>query len=67
MSQNRAAVHLVELGEVARIEGLLHDLDVQDRLDAKIDKYVKRLLHLKGIKSLLAVSFSAPAKPPAIA
>jgi hypothetical protein len=55
-------VGLVELGEVATIEGLLHDLDVQDRLDAKIDKYVKRLF-----KSLLAVSFSAPAKPPAIA
>jgi hypothetical protein len=54
---------LVVMGEEATVEGLLHDLDVQDRLDAKIDKYLKRLLQLKGIKSLSAAPFSAPAKP----
>jgi hypothetical protein len=32
---------LVQIGEEATIEGLLQDLDVQDRLDAKIDKYLK--------------------------
>jgi hypothetical protein len=53
---------LVEIGDEATIEGLLHDLDVQDRLDAKIDKYLKRLLYLKGLKSISAVPFSAPPK-----
>jgi hypothetical protein len=54
---------LVVIGEEATIGGLLRDLDVQDRLDAKIDRYLKRLLHLKGIKSILAATFSAPLKP----
>jgi hypothetical protein len=54
---------LVVIGEEATIEGLLRDLDVRDRLDAKIDRHLKRLLHLKGIKSISAATFSAPPKP----
>jgi hypothetical protein len=30
----------------------MQDLKVEDQLDAKIERALKRLLHLKGIKSL---------------
>jgi hypothetical protein len=43
---------LIELGQAATIEGLLRDLEVLERLDALIDRSLKRLLMLKGLKSL---------------
>ena len=45
-------VELIEVGKGATSEGLMQDLKVEDVLDAKIDRALKRLLHLKGIKSL---------------
>jgi hypothetical protein len=46
------------------IESVLEDWEVEERLDAMIDKCVKRLLMLKGVKSLLAAPPSQPAKLP---
>jgi hypothetical protein len=56
---------LAEIGEPATIDRLLRDLEVEDRLDAMIDKCLKRLLFLRGLKSLPTASSSAP--PQAIA
>ena len=43
---------LVEIGETATMERLLQDLAVEERVDAIIDKCLKRLLFLRGLKSL---------------
>jgi len=53
---------LVEIGETATLDGLMNELEVQDRLDAMIDKCIKRLLLLRGLKSISAPSPSAPLK-----
>jgi hypothetical protein len=42
------AYELAELGEVATVDRLLQDLAVVERLDALIDKCLKRLLFLRG-------------------
>jgi hypothetical protein len=53
---------LVEIGEkTATVDRLLQDLAVEERLDATIDKCLKRLLFLRGVKSLS--SSSAPSQP----
>jgi hypothetical protein len=41
---------------------LMKDLAVEERLDAAIDKCLKRLLFVKGLKSISASSSSAPPK-----
>ena len=51
---------LVEIGEIASVDQLMKDLEVQDRLDAMIDKCLKRLLFLRGLKSISSASTSAP-------
>jgi hypothetical protein len=43
---------LVEMGEEATVACLLNDLATQERLDAMIDKCLKRLLLIRGIKSV---------------
>ena len=43
---------LIEVGKTATYKGLQQELKIEDLLDAKIDRAVKRLLHLKGIKAL---------------
>jgi hypothetical protein len=53
---------LVELGELATVDRLIKDLEVQERLDAVFDRCVKRLLMVKGLKSISNVSSSAPPK-----
>jgi hypothetical protein len=57
---------LVEIGEIATLERLTKDLDVEERLDGMIDKCLKRLLFLKGLKSISASSAPQPriAGPP---
>ena len=50
------AYDLVEIGEIAS----MNDLATQGRLDAAIDKCLKRLLFVKGLKSISASSSSAP-------
>jgi hypothetical protein len=53
------AYDLVEIGETATVDRLLEDLEVQDRLDAMIDKCLKRLLFLRGLKSISTGAASA--------
>jgi hypothetical protein len=54
---------LVEIGEAATLGHLLKDLQVEERLDAMIDKCLKRLLFLRGVKSLSSAASSAPPQP----
>ena len=54
---------LVEIGETATMDRLLQDLAVEERVDAIIDKCLKRLLFLRGLKSLPLVSSSPPPVP----
>src|SRR5262245_3606951 len=51
---------LAEIGETATVGQLLKDLQVEERLDAMIDKCLKRLLFLRGVKSLSSAASSAP-------
>jgi hypothetical protein len=51
---------LIEVGERATSTGLMQDLKVEELLDVKIDRTLKRLLHLKGIKSLTAIALGPP-------
>jgi hypothetical protein len=51
---------LVEIGETATVECLMRELEVEERLDAMIDRQLKRLLLLRGIKSLPRASSSTP-------
>ena len=46
------------MGEEATIDGLLKYLAILERLDAIMDKALKRLLMLKGIKTLSLASTS---------
>ena len=58
-----ASYELVEIGETATMDRLLQDLAVVERLDAIVDKYLKRLLFLRGLKSLRPGSSSPPLQP----
>jgi len=55
-----ATYDLVEIGETATVDCLMNELAVQDRLDAMLDKCLKRLLFLRGLKSLSTTPSSAP-------
>lgn len=43
---------LVELGDEVTLEGLAKQLAILDRLDSMIDRCLKRLLLIRGLKSL---------------
>jgi hypothetical protein len=51
---------LVEPGEAATFAGLTKELVIIERLDALIDKYLKRLLYIRRLKSISAAPSSAP-------
>ena len=51
---------LVEMGEEATLGRLMKELEVQDRLDAAIDRCIKRLLLVRGLKSMSIGSNLAP-------
>ena len=53
---------LVEMGHAATVDRLMKDLEVQDRLDAMIDKCLKRLLFVRELKSMFIGSTSASPK-----
>jgi hypothetical protein len=53
---------LVEIGETATVDALMKDLAVLDRLDSLIDRCLKRLLFVRGLKSISASPSSAPPK-----
>ena len=48
----RELYRLVEMGDEATLACLMNDLAIQERLDAMIDKCLKRLLLIRGIKSV---------------
>ena len=50
----------MEIGKTATVDCLMRDLEVQDRLDSMIGKCLKRLLFLRGLKSISSTSYSAP-------
>jgi len=56
------AYDLVELGEAASFDGLANELDLEERLASAIERYVKRLLLVRGIKSLSGATSSVPVK-----
>ena len=65
----RDAVELVEGWKVAVLSRLLKELDVEERLDAMIDRLIKRLLFVRGLKSItssevMALPSSAPKSLP---
>jgi hypothetical protein len=43
---------LIEIGEPATTDGLMNELDIKERLDGLIDRCLKRLLMVRGVKSL---------------
>jgi hypothetical protein len=47
-----AWLELVEIGEVATTEYLLGELDIIERINGMIDRCIKRLLMIRGAKSL---------------
>jgi hypothetical protein len=51
---------LIEIGETATLDRLMQDLTVEDRLDAMIDKCMKRLLFVRGLKSISSTGSSVP-------
>jgi hypothetical protein len=51
---------LVEIGETSTVDCLMRELEVEERLDAIMDRQLKRLLLLGGLKSLPNASSSTP-------
>jgi hypothetical protein len=53
---------LIDIGEPATIEGLMNELDVKERLHGMINRCLKQLLTVRGVKSLspAASSTSTP-------
>ena len=49
------AFDLVEIGGAATFDGLTKELEIQERLDAAINRCLKQLLMVRGVKSLAAV------------
>ena len=47
---------LVEAGEASTFDGLSKELEIQERLDAAISRCLKRLLLVRGIKSISETS-----------
>jgi hypothetical protein len=57
-------LELVEIGEIATVDRLMKDLEVQERLDGVIDRCLKRLLFVRGLKSISSSSSVAASQPP---
>jgi hypothetical protein len=53
----------VEIGEVATTHRIMEDTAIRERLDAMIEKCVKRLLLVRGVKSM---SLASPAAQPTL-
>jgi hypothetical protein len=56
------AYKLAHVGETATVSGLMNDLEVRERLNAIIERCLKRLLIVKELESILAPSSSLPSK-----
>ncbi len=57
-----AAYDYLELGKLVTFDGLMKQLDVEKRLDALIDGCIKRLLLVRGVKSVGVAPPSASPK-----
>jgi hypothetical protein len=55
---------LVEMGDEATVDRLMKDLEVQEQLDGMIDRCIKRLLMVRGLKSMMIGSASTSPKGP---
>src|SRR5262249_37611321 len=55
-----ASYELVAIGKAGTFEGLAEDLDLLERIDGMIDKCLKRLLHVRGLKAISAPSSFGP-------
>ena len=55
------------MDELATIEELIEELELLDRLDGMIDRSIKRLLMVRGVKSLSVTSSDIPLQPKQIA
>ena len=53
------AFELVEIGDAATFDGLTIELETQERLDAAINRCLKQLLMVRGVKSIAAAPPSA--------
>jgi hypothetical protein len=51
---------LVEIGDAATFAGLTKELDIIERLNSLIEKCLKRLLFVRGVKSMSTAPSSAP-------
>jgi hypothetical protein len=60
-------MELVELGDLVTTDHLLRELSVVDRLDNMIDRCLKRLLFVRGLKSVSTATAQSPSSttPPA--
>jgi hypothetical protein len=58
------AYKLVEMGDAVTADRLLRDLEVERRLDSQIDSCLKRLLLVRGLKSISPITPSTPAQSP---
>jgi hypothetical protein len=50
--QQEAQLNYFEISKTAALTRLLKELDVEERLDSMIDRLIKRLLFVRGLKSL---------------
>src|SRR5262245_20256561 len=55
----RESYELVEIGSPATFSGLTSELEIQERLDAAINRCLKQLLMVRGVKSVTAEPPSA--------
>jgi hypothetical protein len=58
---------LALLGDVATVDYLQKELSLIERLDGMIDRCIKRLLMVRGLKSLSSSTSTAPSEPKRIA
>lgn len=60
--------HFDALGPEVNFESLSYDLDFEERIDGLIDRYIRRLLYLRGLKSMSVEEVAQPvpliARPP---
>jgi hypothetical protein len=56
------AYMLARVGETATVDGLMNELEIGERLNAAIERGVKRLLFVKGLESILAPSSASLSK-----
>ena len=52
---------LVEIGDAATFDGLTKELEIQERFDAAINRCLKQLLMVRGVKSM---TVTPPSKTP---